>query len=112
MTQQALADGAKVSRPVIGTWESGRGAPEPEKAVALAKILDQDQTEFLLLANLQRGASNSDHIDPDLLRTVNDLLACRSGALASKPVAIGIPSHLSLMDSCLAFTPMTIIVGG
>ncbi|MFH1109163.1 MAG: helix-turn-helix transcriptional regulator [Planctomycetota bacterium] len=108
-TQQNLADKLGVSRAAIANYETGKGAPEPARAVALAKALDESPSEFLLLSILQQADLGGP--DADLAAAAQEVL-CQSTARARQPArAHGHSSHLTLCDFPDAFQPLTVIVG-
>lgn len=112
-TQAQLADRINKTRVIISNYESGQAAPEPDQAIALARALGEDPSEFLLLSLLQRGIPGRDVATcNDLLNTVNKL----RGRLASqKTLSVaqqrGLPNCVSLADGVSSFGPTVIFVG-
>jgi transcriptional regulator with XRE-family HTH domain len=114
LTQQVLAKKGNMTRVAIANWENGNAAPSAEIAARLAKILQADPEEFVLLTCLQKAATSFDlkaERPPEFLGLINTMLKKCVGP--SKRVAnLTTPTtHITLPDLLGGYAEPVVVVG-
>jgi len=109
LSQDEMATRLGLTRGVIASYEGGQSAPDPVRAVHMARILGARPDEFLLLAIAQRSASDPDREGVERLqRTLGELLGGRGPDLSDSDSP---DQPTTLQHFPRRFSPLVVVVG-
>jgi len=114
-SQDELARRLNLTRGVIANYESGLSAPDPVRAVQMARILNARSTEFLLLSIVQRSAPGPEQDasgpDDDGFERLESVVAELLGLRGPEPDHDALDQPLTLSDFPHRFSPLVVVVG-
>jgi DNA-binding XRE family transcriptional regulator len=116
-TQDEVAKEIQKTRVTIANYERGKAAPDPSRALKLARILGEDPSEFLLHSVVQSVAAtattNAQKAElGNVIAVVKGVLGRGSKAAHEERPVGALSTHLSLLDFPTGFGgPWTIVVG-
>jgi transcriptional regulator with XRE-family HTH domain len=109
-SQRELGTKVNLTRVMIANYESGKAAPDSEKAMQLAGIVGEAPAAYIFLANLQRVA-NRPNVSSAAFEAACQVIQEYRVRAGPGRVTGASTTHLSLVDWPRAFRPLTVIVG-